>query len=69
MERLARGEVSTIEIKPEDIEHPWLKFAGTWADDPTFDEFQAEIERYRREIDAEYDAKYQAQYELEAKAA
>jgi len=73
MEELARGEVVRIEIKPEELDHPWLKFAGTWANDPGIQEFRDEIERYRRELDAEleaeYEAEYEAQYELEAKAA
>jgi hypothetical protein len=52
LERLAKAEIVTLEIQPEEVNHPWLKFAGDWADDPTFEEFQAEIERNRREIDA-----------------
>jgi len=53
LKRLAKTEIVQIEIKPEDIENPWLKFAGMWADDPHFDDFVTEIERYRREIDVE----------------
>ncbi|MEK8019502.1 MAG: hypothetical protein VSS75_021730 [Candidatus Parabeggiatoa sp.] len=33
-------------------EHPWLKFAGMFKDDPNWDEFQAAIAEYRREVDA-----------------
>lgn len=73
MQNLAKGEVVRLEIKPEELDHPWLQFAGTWANDPGIQEFRDEIERYRRELDAElgiqYDAPYEAQYELEAKAA
>jgi predicted RNase H-like HicB family nuclease len=61
MQHLAQGEVVKVEIKPEELEHPWLKFAGTWADDPTFDDFVAEMERYRRELDAEYEAELEAE--------
>ena len=53
LERLAKAEIVTLEIQPEEVNHPWLKFAGMWKDDPDFDEFQAEIARYRRELDAE----------------
>jgi predicted RNase H-like HicB family nuclease len=52
-ERLAQGEVVTIELEAPQTVHPWLRFAGTWKDDPTFDDFLAEIEAYRREVDAE----------------
>ena len=34
-------------------EHPWKKFAGMFADDPDWEEFQKEIQKYREEIDAE----------------
>ena len=69
IEELAQGQVVRFEIKPEELDHPWLKFAGTWANDPGIQEFRDEIERYRRELDAELDAEYEAEYELEAKAA
>jgi hypothetical protein len=32
-------------------EHPWLKFAGMFEDDPDWEEFQAAIEENRRELD------------------
>jgi len=38
-----------LEVKPDD--HPWLKFAGMFADDPDWDEFQESIHQYREEID------------------
>jgi predicted RNase H-like HicB family nuclease len=47
--RLAQGEVVTVEVG--EPEHPWLKGAGLFEDDPTFDEFLKEIEAYRREVD------------------
>lgn len=37
-----------LEVKPD--EHPWLKFAGMFAGDPDWDNFQAAIQRYREEI-------------------
>jgi predicted RNase H-like HicB family nuclease len=52
-ERLAQGEVVTIEVETPQAAHPWLKYFGMWKDDPTFDDFLAEIEAYRREVDAE----------------
>lgn len=33
-------------------EHPWLKFAGMSQDDQNWEEFQAAIAEYRREVDA-----------------
>lgn len=36
--------------------NPWLAGAGMFRDDPLFDEWQAEIERRRRELDADPDA-------------
>jgi predicted RNase H-like HicB family nuclease len=48
--RLAAGELVTVEVE-EATEHPILRFAGIFADDPTFDDFVAEIEGYRREVD------------------
>ena len=52
-ERQLHGEVVTIDWEEAKAIHPWLKFAGMWENDPTFDDFLAEIEAYRREIDAE----------------
>ncbi len=47
-----RPEVIQIDLEPvTHHEHPWLQFAGMWADDPTWDDFVAELEAYRQEID------------------
>jgi len=51
--RLAKADIVSLEFTPEEVNNPWLKFAGMWKDDPDFDEFQAEIARNRRELDAE----------------
>lgn len=51
LERLAKADIVTLEIQPTEIGHSWAPFAGMWADDPSFEEFQAEIQRYRREVD------------------
>jgi predicted RNase H-like HicB family nuclease len=33
-------------------EHPWLRRAGLFSDDPDWEAFQDEIARYRQEVDA-----------------
>jgi predicted RNase H-like HicB family nuclease len=46
------SEVIQIELEPAAPgEHPWLQFAGIWADDPTWDDFVAEVAAYRQEMD------------------
>lgn len=35
----------------DDESNPWVKYLGVFADDPTWEEFQAEIETYRKEVD------------------
>lgn len=37
-------------------ENPWLKVAGIFQDDPTFDDWQEAIQEYRRERHAEIEA-------------
>ena len=56
VERLAQEDIVTLEVDrmPENKPNPLLKFAGIYADDPDYDEFLAEIENYRRQIDAEH---------------
>ena len=44
-------EIVKIDVDPQGQENPWLRFAGMWADDPTWDEFVAEVDAYRQEID------------------
>ena len=51
MNRPAPDEVVAVEVGAP--EHPWLKWARMWRDDPTYDDFLAAIEAYRREVDAE----------------
>jgi hypothetical protein len=34
-------------------ENPWLAIAGSLVDDPFFDDYIAEIDRYRQEVDAQ----------------
>lgn len=59
-ERLARGEIVTIELEDAEIGAAfkatgdvWREQAGRFRDDPTFDEFLAEVERERRDLDGE----------------
>jgi hypothetical protein len=49
MLQLRQGEV--VMVEPGEPEHPWLKGAGISKDDPSFDDFLREIERYRRAVD------------------
>ncbi|WP_315788949.1 type II toxin-antitoxin system HicB family antitoxin [Fischerella sp. JS2] len=50
--RLQNVEIVTQEIEAPKSEHPWIKFAGKYKDDPQFDDMLADIEAYRREVDA-----------------
>jgi hypothetical protein len=38
---------------PQPEENPWLAIAGSLVDDPFFDDYIAEIERYRQELDSQ----------------
>jgi predicted RNase H-like HicB family nuclease len=58
-ERLAKAEIVSIKIEPPKAEHPWMKFAGMYKDNPLFDEVQAYIEADRRKLDAEMEEYYQ----------
>ncbi len=57
-ERLQKAEIVSLEIDNPKAEHPWMKFAGRFKDDPQFDEMLEYIEQYRRELDAEAEADY-----------
>ena len=51
-ERLARGEVLQVQIEaPQSAPQPdpWETMAGRFADDPTWDEYEAELKRIREE--------------------
>jgi hypothetical protein len=37
----------------EQTENPWLAIAGSLVDDPFFEDYIAEIERYRQELDSQ----------------
>lgn len=53
-QQLAQGQLVTIEIEDQHtLENPLLKYAGRFKDDPYFDDVLAEIQKYRRELDAQ----------------
>jgi len=52
--RLGEGEIIRLQYEPPTKEHAWMKFAGMWKDDPTFDDFLDEIRAYREELDREW---------------
>jgi len=56
--RLEKAEVVSMEVEPPQKEHPWMKFAGMFKDDPYFDEMMEFIEEDRRRLDAEMEAYY-----------
>jgi hypothetical protein len=45
-------------LRKKEPSNPFLQIAGMFKDDPDFDEFLAEIEKYRREVDAKEEAYY-----------
>lgn len=53
---ISQGEVIAIDIQTE-ANNPWLKLSGKYKDDPTWDDFLASMEEYRRELDAEETAR------------
>ena len=51
-ERLAHGELLRVQVEgPQTVEStdPWEAMIGSCVDDPTWDEFQAELRRIREE--------------------
>jgi hypothetical protein len=49
-ERLAKGELFTIEGPTARAANPWLEIHGSLRDDPTFDDLVSEIDKYRRPL-------------------
>lgn len=47
----SQSRIVQVEV-PDTDDDPWLRYAGMWKDDPDWDEFLADIEQFRREIDA-----------------
>jgi predicted RNase H-like HicB family nuclease len=58
-DRLEKAELISLEIQLSKPEHPWMKFAGMFKDDPQFDEMLEDIQDLRRERDADMEAYYQ----------
>ena len=58
-DRLEKGELISLVIQPSKPEHPWMKFAGMYKDNPLFDEVVAYMEADRRALDQEMTADYQ----------
>ena len=51
--RLSKMEVTTIEVNVQPSADSWEPFIGIWKDDPTWEEFQAEIAAYRQKAEEE----------------
>ncbi len=65
---LSQGELVAVEIDNggRSSENPWLALYGRFKDDPTYDDFLAAIEDYRRELDEEEAAREGAAMREEA---
>lgn len=55
VDRLARGEIVTIDVENGSMSAAavWQEEAGRFRDDPTFDEFVAETQSERHNLDSE----------------
>lgn len=56
IEQIQQSEVISLEIDNPNYhnpntQHPWMPFAGMFADDPDFEAVQADIAAYRQEVD------------------
>jgi predicted RNase H-like HicB family nuclease len=51
--QLATGKIVIIEVNAHANREtdPWIKNMGIFADDPTFDDFLAEVAAYRQQVD------------------
>lgn len=63
--QLAVSKLVIIEIEPDSVDKekaeeeendPWIKHAGIFADDPTFDDFLEKVAAFRRRADSDADA-------------
>ena len=55
-QHLENGELVTIDLdSPSNgqVIDPWIKHMGIFANDPTFDDFLAEVAAYRQQVDAQ----------------
>lgn len=62
--KLIGAEVVALEIEIPQSENPWLRFAGIFKDDQSFERMQEDIAKYRCEKDAELE-NYYRQIEIE----
>lgn len=54
--RLAKGQLFIVEVEAtpaKEAANPWLEIHGSLRDDPTFDDFMAEIAHSRQQLEAE----------------
>jgi hypothetical protein len=56
--KLEKSEIVSLEIGQIEPEHPWMKFAGIFKEDPDFDTMLEEIEILRRERNQELETYY-----------
>lgn len=63
--RLQNTEIVSLDVSIPESEHPWMKFAGMFNDDPDFDDVLADIEAYRREVDEDMQEYYRQMDEEE----
>lgn len=53
-QQLATGELVAIDVDAQVTQcDPWIEYMGIFADDPTFDDFLAEVAAYRQQVDAQ----------------
>ncbi|MEG3863009.1 type II toxin-antitoxin system HicB family antitoxin [Microcoleus sp. herbarium12] len=57
-DRLEKAELISLAIQPPKPEHPWMKFAGMYKDNPLFDEVLEDIQQLRCDRDAEMEEYY-----------
>jgi len=51
-ELLSGGRIVKIDTGSEPCEHPWIKYAGMFADDSDWEPFQESLRQYREETDS-----------------
>ena len=61
--RLQQTEIVSLEIELPQSEHPWMKFAQMYQNNPLFPEVLEEIQAYRQEIDAQNDRELNSEEE------
>ena len=59
VDKLARGEIVTVEIEKDEMlsaRNVWREEAGRFRNDPAFDEFVAEVQSERRDLNSKESA-------------